>query len=397
MLGIGFLALFSLGLAGMMGGGDSTDQEQEQDLLPLDPDSDEAPDLVQDPEISLAQGDADPVAEAQSGGQDAQPVIPVTDEDETGAIDRPSIMPGTPLWPELAELPLEPDLAVRALDLATVFAADGTEFPDEDVIRAEPQTGDDTAPDYTLTPPQGAHAMVVEYDAETRYSITYSEETTDVFAASNSDVSGPEGRLVVSSEQMVDAGGNEFVENLIVREFDGATRIVMHVDESHVGADVAQIDLTNPEDSLYFYFTKMESNVHLFYDEQDTTDGTGFFTTRTLYVVETPLDVREVPAEAMEEIIDTGITQDDELHLIAEVHLGTSELILREGADGGAPVEQTIANLINDEPLIGTNFYWHSDNSETALAANPADPVPREGSVQTVFTSTASSDGSEGA
>lgn len=161
---------------------------------------------------------------------------------------------------------------------------------------------------------------------------------------------------------------------MITREFEGAPQIILTVDQSHVGDHVAQIDLTNPDASLDFYFTRMESGVHLVYDEVDTTEGDSFITTRTLYVIETPLGVDEVSEDAKESIIADGFDPENVARLIAEVDLGHSILINQNGDNDTGPFFQTLGNFINEDPDIDTNFFWLTDNAEEELVDDETGP-----------------------
>ena len=252
--------------------------------------------------------------------------------------------------------------------------ADGTQLSDEAVLSEGPLTGENSDRSFILTAPEVEHAIGVEYDTDETYEIIYNEDTVLVNAALNSNISGSEGNEVSVTLDRTDSAGTPFTETVITREFETKPYIIMNVDESYVGAHVSEIDLSNPNATLDFHFTRMEATAHLFYDEQDTVEGDSFITTRTLYIVEAPLGANWVSEDAMENIIADGTDPENGVRLIAQVHLGHSELI--NNSDGGTsgPFTQTIVNMINEAPIITTNFYWASDNSEEAFEEDGTGP-----------------------
>ena len=339
MLAIGIMAIMSLGLVGMMGGSDDLEADERDVAAEL---PEEETDVTEVVDIPLAEEpDSDPAESEPTDAANAQP--------------------------EVAEAPLAPEPV-------TVLQANGEEIQASLVLSDGPTTGEDADRTFVLTAPEGENSITVEYDDETTYAIEYNADTSTVFAALNSNISGPEGVVTREVIDKVDSAGTPFTETLVSQEFGGSPQIVLHIDDTYVGDHVAEIDLTNPNASLDFFFTRMEAGVHLVYDEVDTTNGDSFVTTRTLYVIETPLGVAEVSDEAKEGIIENGIDPDNEARLIAQVNLGYSELTSQSGTGDEGPFSQSITNFINEEPVINTNFFWLTDNAEEELVEDETGP-----------------------
>lgn len=339
MLAIGIMAIMSLGLVGMMGGSDDVETD-EQDVAAELPE--EETDVTEVVDIPLAEEpDSDLVESETADSADAQP--------------------------EVAAAPLPPEPVI-------VLQANGEEIDVSQVLSDGPTTGEDADRTFVLTAPEGENSINVEYDDETTYAIEYNSDTSTVFAALNSNITGPEGVETREVIEKVDSAGTPFTETLVSQEFEGTPQIILHVDSSYVGDHVAEIDLTNPNASLDFFFTRMESGVHLVYDEVDTSNGDSFVTTRTLYVIETPLGVAEVPDDAKEGIIENGFDPDNEARLIAQINLGYSELTSQSGTGNEGPFAQSITNFINENPVINTNFFWLTDNAEEELVEDETGP-----------------------
>lgn len=397
MLGIGILAILSIGLTGVMASGEDSDDDQntftpQEDDLPEDVEVEQTADLLDALEPTVSEESVDVVEVEDSAEPDVE-----TEESEETNVTEP--YDGPPLFREYFPTPDQissiSDPLERAGYLVSVVGSDGTEVSDEVVLEEGPETGEDADRDYLLQAPQGAHSILTGYDADTSYAITYNEDTTQVQAALNSNIHGPDPVFEETTEQKFDADGTAFTETVRTQVFNGSTQIVMNVDETYVGEHVTLIDLTNPDDSLHFEFTNMHSNVHLLYNETDMVEGDSFLTARTLYVVETPLEQTEIPLDAVSDILNDGAHNSATARLIAEVNMGTAELILDVGGDATSPTAtQTIANFVNEDANLTTNFYWRTDNSETALADDPSDPVPWVGVDQTAnSTVTASNAG----
>lgn len=347
MLGFGLLAVFSLGLAGVLSGGDS-DASDEQEVF-------EAPDEpATDPEVSASE-DLAPIDTLDVGGVEA-PDSNLADPE-----------PAAPAPEPVLEAPADP---------VSIVLADGSEVAEETVLTEGPLSGADADRSFLLTAPEGAHEIRVDYDPETTYAIAYNADTTQITAALNSNISGPDGSDTQASEQLVDEDGTAFTETIITREFEGATHITLIVEPEHIGEHVAQIDLSNPNDTLDFRFSKMQPNMHLHYDENDTMEGDTFVTTRTLYVIETPFEFRSLPASVIEGIVDQGLDSTPIARLVAEVHLGHSELTLEGDGSSDAPFRQTIGNFVNDVKDIGNNYFWRSNNAYDAVVSDPESAAP---------------------
>ncbi|WP_298857957.1 hypothetical protein [uncultured Sulfitobacter sp.] len=359
MLAIGILAILSVGLAGMMSSGDSPeidDQDTPQEIPETEPEIDlieaSAPDL------------GDGIVPADSSDS-VTPDADAPDQPEDSTLDTESVYQAPPS---------DPMPAPRITDPVTVFMADGSEVPDETVLSEGPSSGENSDRNFIVTAPEGENLIAVEYEQDTTYAITYNEDTTRVAAALNSNISGPEGIETREVIEKVDAAGTPFTETLITREFESAPSIVLHIDQSYVGEHVAEIDLTNPNATLDFYFTRMESGVHLVYDEVDTSEGDSFITTRTLYIIETPLGMQEVSEDAQANIIANGFDPENEARLIAEVDLGYSELTSQSNNSYSGPFLQSISNFINEEPNISTNFFWMTNNAVEELEEDETGP-----------------------
>ena len=345
MLAVGILTILSVGFAGMMGVS-GTAETEDQDLAPDAPDED----------IAVETPAADPTEDAQpdpnaDGDAAAEEVLEVAND----------VPP--------ADLPLPIPENQVSITLATGEEADASS-----VLSEGPETGEDADRTFILTPPTGDHAINVEFDEDTAYAIEYNVDTQVVVAGLNSNTSGPEGLDSNETAHKFDADGTPFTETVVTREFEGAPQMILTVDQSHVGDHVAQIDLTNHEASLDFHFTRMESLMHLVYDEADTSEGDSFITTRTLYIIETPQGVEEVSEDARESIIADGFDPENEARLIAEVDLGQSVLTNQSGSNDTGPYFQTLGNFINENPSIGTNFFWMSNNAEDVLADDETGP-----------------------
>jgi len=251
MLAIGFLAAISLGLVGMLSGSDAGDTEPENSTseMPVEEAVTETGN-----EASGVFATVDPMATDPTAGDTANA------EDEA-APEVAEIVTQDTTTVEETEAEIDP--ARQALSLVAVVASDGTEVADDLVVEKGPETGEDADRDYVVKADEKADKIEVGYDPETTFAIEPSENTSKIIASLNSNILGTDGTDTSSTEDLFDASGNPFRETVVGKEFQGSTDILLKVDQSQVGTHVAEIDLSNPNDTLSFQFTNMMGNVHL--------------------------------------------------------------------------------------------------------------------------------------
>ncbi|WP_299024383.1 hypothetical protein [uncultured Sulfitobacter sp.] len=373
MLAVGIIAMLSLGLVGIMGGSDDGDTEPQ----------DQTNDEMLEPET---EAEADPVTQAPV----AETPIAGEEETETPVTEAPDTTAPDSEDEEIAE-PVSysppPDLPIPVLSLdemVTVVTLDGGTLSDDAVLVEGPETGENQDRSYIVEPPEDLHVIDLGYDADTTFAVTPNEDTALVIAALNTNIAGGESVIVSSTEDKVDGGGNVFSETVISKEYANNVDIVINIDQSQVGSHVTEIDLSNPADSLHFEFTNLRGFMHLITNEVESADTGDSLTdtTRTLYVIETPLDVRYLSANEISRIIDGDGAVDSQTRLVAEVHLGTSSLTQVGGSNGTPVTSQTIVDFTNDDPDISTNFYWASEGEHDGEdVTQEARPVAQTGDI----------------
>jgi len=419
MLGIGFLALVGVGLAITAGGGgddddlfeDINDPEQEEPSL-------DAPNIPLTPEDALSAQDAARIEEFKQDLQDqpdlsneeraqrlnefitqllaerdAQPPLPTTPiieppiEEEPPVAEGPSV-PGAPeeiVRPPFGEglidpldnprpvfvpsVPEEdgpaPSLPIgsgaTAQELVNVTRPGGDSFDDDRVIETGPSTGEDADRDFIVESGLERNDIAVDYDSETTFLIKYTNSTGSVTASLNSDIEGPRGAVGTSISAEVDDNGTEFDLLTSTRTFADSARIELNVTQEQIGEHVSQIDLQNPNDSLFFNFgADVTGNLHLVYNdaEQDSLDD--MLTARTLYVIETSAAITSLtPLEIARLIADDGSAVLD-TQLIAEVNLGFESLRTTGDPASLQPYTVTVADFINSSPQVNSNVDWAS-------------------------------------
>ncbi len=363
MFTFGIMALASLSIASLMGGGSSDEGETtstnneeqletETDLQIENSESSEnrdteAEDVVAEDETLSANNTAPE--------EDVAPEDTDTQSSEEATAQAPRAFTAPPI--------VTPP--VLSLDeLVSVATLDEVEIPDALVLEDGPETGEDQDRTYLLQAPDGEHTIELGYHTDTTFSVTPNDQTDRVSVYLNTNISEGDSTEVSNSEDKVDSEGNPFTDTWITKEFNSSKDIVLNVDQSHVGVHVAQIDLSNPEDTLRIFFSNIHGFTHLVTNEVETSGENGSLseTTRTLYVIETSLEYPELAASEIDLILSGDGAVDSETQLIAEIFLGTSSLDI-DGLDNDAvPTSQTITNFINDDPQIRTNFYWASES-----------------------------------
>jgi len=344
------MAIASLGLAGILSDGGSDDVEQDDAV------NDEIPETEPQQENII-----EVAPEAEQPATIEETVTPVTPTQDAVAEDATDINAPetTPFSPPPVILPPAP-LTLPEMVLVTTSEED--EVADELVLTEGPETGEDQDRSYIVTAPEEAHTIELGYHTDTTLAVTPNDQTTRISASLNTNIHGGESTEITTTEEIETNQGGTFTETVITKEYDNDVNIVLNVDQSQIGSHVAQIDLSNPEDSLRFKFTNLRGFMHMITNEEETSDDDGIttHTTRTLYVIETSLDVPELdPSEIGRIIADDGAL-DSGTQLVAEVHLGTSSLAIHES--GGVVTSQTITDFTNESPTIRSNFYWASES-----------------------------------
>ena len=233
--------------------------------------------------------------------------------------------------------------------------------------------------DYVVAQPYGYGQITVDYDADTTFRIDYGRGTSDVTASLNSDISGPDGEVATNTVTRTDGDGAAFAETVNRLNFDHATRINVNVTDDQIGAHTALIDLLNPNDSLTFDFDpELGHNVHLVFDDEETDKSNTISVGRTAYVVATGTGLTDLGDMEIEDIFAADGT---DLHIIAEVWLGSDQFSTTDLSQGALQYQNVITSTINDAPLIYSNIGWSSivgleeDGADDPAAVPGADPV----------------------
>ncbi len=379
MFAFGIMALASLGMAGLMSGGGSDEGE------PVETNNDEQ--LETESEIGTEAVDVVVEGETQTPEDIVIEEDAVTLETEDQTITAPSPFTAPPIvTPPILTLD----------EMVSVATLDQVEIPDDLVLTDGPEAGDDQDRTYLLEAPNGDHTVDLGYHTDTTFSVTPNDHTARVSAYLNTNIAEGESTESSDTEDKIDADGNYFSDTLITKEFESSKGIILNVDQSHVGTHVAQIDLSNPEDTLRIEFSNIHGFAHLITNEVETSDEDGNLTetTRTIYVIETSLDVPELDASEIDLILSGDGATDSETQLIAEIHLGTSSLDIDGVDDDAVPTSQTIKNFINDDPQISTNFYWASqDEHDGGPLSQTTGLSPLIGEVPQASSATAANQG----
>ncbi|NNK17194.1 MAG: hypothetical protein HKP51_09855, partial [Sulfitobacter sp.] len=180
-------------------------------------------------------------------------------------------------------------------------------------------------------------------------------------AGLNSDIEGedvPRTRTITNEDD--ETGAN--VRTLYwTKEYGNSTDITMEVAQDQIGAHVAQIDLTNPNDELTFDFASdVTGNLHLVYVENEEGGEGETVTVKRAFVIQTPADVSNLSSGEIAGLIasESGQTQDGSV--LAEIYLGEDSLFINGEPGSGEPYEVRISNFVNDEPTITSSVGWSS-------------------------------------
>lgn len=381
MLTFGIMAMLSLGLVGIMSGSDDSDAEQDDRTNDdvLEPEAPAEVETVTEtpPSPDEAGSTQDEVTPDETDIVVAQPTAPETTEPET-IVEPPATEPPNFAPPVL----VVPELTLS--DMVTVQTSEDGELADDLVLVEGPQTGEDQDRSFIIQNPQGVHSMELQYRSDITFAVTPNAETAFIGAGLNTNIAAGESTEVTLTENKIDDDGNFFTETVVTKDYANSVDIVLTIDQEDIGDHVAQIDLSNPDDTLWFEFTHLESAMHLITNEEETS-GAGdnvTHTTRTLYVIESLAEVRELAPNEIGRIIAGDGAMDSNTRLVAEINLGTSSLSFEGGGNGTVATAQTIVDFTNETPNIYTNFNWASEGEHDGGGIAEADqPVPMVGVV----------------
>jgi hypothetical protein len=255
-------------------------------------------------------------------------------------------------------------------NLVTVTGAFDSEVSDELVLSEAPESADTTDADYIVTAPDSLNNISVGYDAEHTFQIDYSAQTETISASLNSHIQGPEGSDVPVITQETDENGVAFTQTALTKSYEGSTEINIDVAQDHVGGHIAQIDLSNPDDSVHFEFAEdVTGNYHLVYNEVDQGDEGDTNAVRSLYVIETLSFVQEITDEHVVTAMEQGVGATGVGIIIAEIFLGEDALEVSGDPETGEGYEMQISNFINQNPQITSNVEWTSISEREDLVA----------------------------
>lgn len=252
-------------------------------------------------------------------------------------------------------------------NLVTVVAANGDEVADDVVLSESPDDGEES---FEVVAPEGSHDIEVRYDAERTFDITYTGETGSITAGLNSDITGPEGNQARSVIEEVDENGNEVRTRVFEMQFDTSTDITLEVAQEHIGQNMAQIDLTNPNDTLHFEFDEdVVGNMHLVYTEieEEGEDG-DTITTMRAFVIGTDEGISSLTENDLANILAAGDEGFDGAAIMAEIYLGEDQVTVYGDPNGDEPYEQRIIDYMNESPTITSSLQW---SSTTTLDEEP--------------------------
>lgn len=439
MIAYGILALLGMGVAMSAGGGsDDADVEPIQDdedtgltpdlLNPVTPETDLdaeyeqriddfIADLIAEPGLSAEDANARLEAflaelEAERAGEPPVEEPPVEDtptpvpptvappiaedpeevqrppliDDERNPINRPeNDLPPVEEEPEpvSGETPDQgpPPEAIPVEELVTVTTADGTELTDSSVLSEGPTSGENADRDYIVRTGSNPTDIEVGYDSQTTFLIDYSEQTDSVTAALNSDLVGDNGTETISINNLIDENGTEYTQTSTTQYFRGSTEITLEVTNAQLGAHVAQIDLTNPADTLTFDFAAdVTGNLHLVYNDVELDDGSDTSTIRTLFVIATPTSVSSPSVVDIATALAQGGSTSG-YALLAEIYLGQDSMTVEGNPAAQQPYEVFIKNFINDAPVVNSSVGWTSItefDGEAPISVPPTAPADGE-------------------
>ncbi|MEP1765410.1 MAG: hypothetical protein ABJJ53_01965 [Sulfitobacter sp.] len=368
MLALGLMAIASIGLAGILSGGGASDDDQEDILTEIQPEAEteeEVVEVVSEQAEQITQDVQTPVASGQDSVEDEDAVEEVVTEETADPETTTEVAFSVP--PVIA-----PEPPLELSEMVVVSTIDEEEIADELVLTEGPETGEDQDRSYIIEPPEQLHAIELGYDVDTTFAVTPNDQTAVISSWLNTNIAGGDSVVVTSVEEIENSSGGIFTETTITKEYANDVHIVLNVDQSHVGVHVAQIDLSNPEDSLRFEFDHIQGFMHIVTYEHETADGDVLTSdsSRTAYVIETPLEIRDLDPLEIGRLISGNEAQNEDTHLVAEIYLGTSSLVLEGGDSVTSATAQTITDFTNEAPKITSNFYWASELEYTGGAVD---------------------------
>ncbi|KIN70765.1 hypothetical protein Z945_3229 [Sulfitobacter noctilucae] len=287
--------------------------------------------------------------------------------------------------------------ARQPVNLVTVRGEDGTEISDNLVLSEQDQSASGESPAFTVTAPDAPNAIDVGYDDEHTFAIEYNVQTITVTAGLNSQIESTAMGLNSIDTQTFEAADGTFVtEHLLTRAFDNSTDITIEVNGNDVGMHVAEVGLTNPNDTLHFEFNQNANGAfHLFFHEGDDVDGSDSVSTKRAFIVQTASTQTGLSATEVDQIANQGLARISTANVLAEIYLGDD---LVESTSTGDGNEIWLKNFINDNPQITANIEWasissHDDTADqgagsgmTTTGGNGSDPDAEEDDINTIIS-----------
>ena len=382
MFAIGFLSLLSLGFVAMASGGEAEDDAVAEPTVQNDDSAGDESEGQGDLALDLLQGD-DPAPEDDAPAEEAEeneaPAAPESSEDsEDNFADSPPIDDdyADPLEEDEEQAyfeeevfeeeeyeydyPSAPEPAATPQDLVTVTGPNGQAIPDSQVLQTTEGAAEDGLPDHTVTAPEGANDIRVDYDADQSFLINYNEGTGTVTAGLNSVIEGPEGTIEMVKTKDVNEVGTPYQTLTYTQSFESSTDIEITVEADQIGAHSALVSLTNPEDTLFFSLPEgLEGNLHLVFTDTETEDDTDDLThaVRRAYVVYTPGDVETLTGEDLAALLNDEI---EGSAILAEVYLGEDSYSSPEDPDTNVSYTDVYKFLLNEDPDISASVEWTS-------------------------------------
>jgi hypothetical protein len=261
--------------------------------------------------------------------------------------------------PDIDTAPLtEDEIDVVARALVAAERDDGTEVDVQDLVSDGPDTGDDAEHSYVVRPGQSeASAFEIAYDPDMTFRLDLITDITEATVGLNTDIETTHADVDVTHTESLDSDGRVSAETTIAPIYPGPTDITYQVTQEQIGAHVAQINLSNPGDTLSFEFgSDVTGNLHLLTEEitnaSATTDESSV--ERTMYLIQTDTDVDNLTEEEAYAILAQDGSEGTGMTLLAEIYLG-EDMVSSSGND------VTIRDFMNEYPSIDTNIDWTSE------------------------------------
>lgn len=268
------------------------------------------------------------------------------------------------------------EIARQPVNLVTVSDITGEEVADELVLTERAEDADPEDQAFTVTAPDEANSISVNYDAEHTFNIIYTDQTTAVTAALNSNIEAPDGTVESTTTQSTDADGTPIEETVFSKVYANSTDITLNVSGEQIAEHVAQIELNNPQSTLAFDFADdVNGNFHLVFHEVEEGEEGDTSTTKRAFIVQTSSTQTALSASEVAQITDEGLARTQTTNVLAEIFLGTDSLYTDTSAGGGTSIEVLITNFINDNPQITSNIGWTSVSSHV----DTDEPAPTSG------------------